>query len=136
MSPPSCPYTVNAAHRHFKAAWKRWKLSDTPNNPTSPARESYLKAKHKFRKTLRAWKQDQDFSFYASFDLNHNSDELFQLLWNKSGTQPNLTNRILIDNQVYSGSRILEGWAKHFECLGQPSDHDYDESCSTKLMNN
>ena len=42
----------------------------------------------------------------------------------KSGTQPNLTNRILIDNQVYSGNRILEGW----ENLGQPSNHDYDES--------
>ena len=106
---------------------KRWKLSDNPNNPTSPARKAYLKAKRDFRKTLRAWKQDQDF-FYASLDLNHNSDKLFRLLRNKSGTQPNLTNHILIDNKVYSGSRILEGWAKHFENLGQPSNHDYDES--------
>ena len=29
--------------------------------------------------TLRTWKRDQDFSFYASLDLNHNSDKLFRL---------------------------------------------------------
>ena len=124
---PGWNSSVNAAHRCSKAAWKRWKLSDNPNNSASPARESYLKAKCEFQKTLRAWKHDQDFSFYASLDLNHNSDKLtFPTFAEQIGTQPNLTNCILIDNQVYSGSRILEGWAKHFKNLGQPSNHDYD----------
>ena len=118
---PGWNSSVNAAH------WKLWKLSNNPNNPINPARESYLKAKREFHKALRAWIQDQDFSFNASLDLN-------RLLRNKSGTQPNLTNRILIDNQVYSGNRILEGWAKHFENLGQPFNHDFDTPFSTKLM--
>ena len=96
---------------------------------------TYLKAKREFHKALRAWKQDQDFSFYASLDLNHNSDKLFRLLQNKSGTQPNLTNRILIDNQVYSGNRTFEGWAKHFENLGEPFNHDFDESFFHKVNN-
>ena len=52
-----------------------------------------------------------------------------------SGTQPNLTNRILIDNQLYSSNRILEGWVKHFENLGQPSNHDFDESFFHQVNN-
>ena len=89
--------SVNAAHRQSKGAWKWWKLSDNPNNPTSPARESYLKAKLEFRKALRAWKRDQDFSLLCQ---SGSPDKLFQLLWNTSGTQPNLTNHTFIENQV------------------------------------
>ena len=69
---------------------------------------------------------------YASLDLNHNSDKLFWLLRNKSGTQPNLTNHILINNQVYSGSRILEGWAKHKE-LNKMVSQPEDQSDTTEI---
>ena len=124
---PGWNSSVNAAHRHSKAAWKLWKASGKPNCPTNPVRELHFKAKRDFRKTLRAWKHEQDFLFYSNMDLNHNSDKLFRLLRNKSGTQPNLTNHIHVDKQIFSGNRILKGWANHFESLGQPSSHNYDE---------
>ena len=44
-------------------------LIANPNKPTSPGRDSYLKVKREFRKALRAWKRDQNFSFYASLDI-------------------------------------------------------------------
>ena len=101
--------------------------SGKPNCPTNPVRESYLKAKRDFHKTLKAWKHEQDLLFCSNMDLNHNSDKIFRLLRNKSGTQPNLTNHIHVHNHVFSGNRILEEWANHFESLGQPSSHNYDE---------
>ena len=73
---PGWNSSVNTAHRRSKAAWKLWKASGKPNCPTNPVRESYLKAKRDFRKTLRAWKHEQDFLFYSNMDLNHNSDKI------------------------------------------------------------
>ena len=78
--------------------------------------------------TSRTWKQDQDFSFSTSLDLNHNLDELFELLHTKSGTQSNLANHNFVKQQENSGGKILKGWATHYQNLGQPSNHDYDES--------
>ena len=75
---------------------------------------TYLKAKREFHKALRAWKRDQNFSFYASLDLNHNSDKLFRLLRNKSGTQPNLTNRCTqVTGPLKAGPNILKTLVNH-----------------------
>ena len=39
---PGWNSSVNAVHRHSKAAWKLWKASGKPNCPTNPVRKSYL----------------------------------------------------------------------------------------------
>ena len=39
---PGWNSSVNAVHRHSKAAWKLWKASGKPNCPTNPFRKLYL----------------------------------------------------------------------------------------------
>ena len=128
---------LSNAHRLSKSAWFRWKSAGKPSSATHPAKVEYKEAKRSFRHLLKQLHNEQRFRFYN--DINENlkdADRLFGLLRAHAGTQPTLTNSILVDGREFCSDDIQHGWANYFEELGTPIDDFEDESAFHHIIDN
>lgn len=117
--------TLKLVHLKSKNAYRAWKASGANLSQDSELRMKYKEAKCIFRRELRKFKRNEQDNFYNSLDFDDN--RCFSSIRAHNGRRSTFTNSLSIDDEVYEGACLLDGWALHFERLAIPN---WENCCS------
>ena len=107
---------LSNAHKLSNSAWLKGRNAGKPSSSTDPIKVAYKDAKRHFRRLL---KQLHNVQFYDELTQHRkDSGKFLDLLRAHAGSQPVLTNSLLVDGCEFTADTIHQGWAGYFEDVG------------------
>jgi hypothetical protein len=120
---------IKGALKCNKEAHQQWKKHGRPNDPTNSLVIGRKETRKIFRRELRL-KENKRRHEERNRIINANSDNkrLFFKLVTKQRKNGNvLIDDLYVNDNLYKGSDVVNGWHEHFSILAQPSSsHMYD----------
>ena len=121
---PNWSSDLKTAHNTSKQKYREWCLGGKPDNPSHPIKMAYKEAKRSFRRAFRKSQRCEVDELYNSLDLSN--PNIFTVIKRKLGYKPAPVSTLFFDHQTYRDSGLPEAWARYFELLYTPKDHQYD----------
>jgi hypothetical protein len=104
-----------------KTAHKEWVQAGRPDSEDEPLKLKMKACKRNFRSEQRRSQARIDEKFYNSImEAEKDSKLFFKLIKSQRATSETKTNSLLVNSEVYEGSRVMEGWAIYQEALATP----------------